>query len=129
VGDANEIARAVAAFVGSVNGGLVATPSAMTVHHDLIIELAEKAESNKITRACGGHCAGASEFPRRATIRIGSPLRDTPVVLVCADEIALLFAAVHESAFGRFCRRSPDGLRELESPRLAKALSAHLLAR
>jgi len=42
VGDANEIERAVAAFVGSVNGGLVATPSAMTVHHDLIIALAAR---------------------------------------------------------------------------------------
>ena len=42
VGDANEIERAVAAFAGSVNGGLVATPSAMTVHHDLIIALAAR---------------------------------------------------------------------------------------
>ena len=25
-----------------------------------------------------------TEFPRRATIRIGSPLRDAPVVLACA---------------------------------------------
>jgi putative ABC transport system substrate-binding protein len=42
VRDANEIERAVAAFAGSVNGGLVATPSAMTVHRDLIIALAAR---------------------------------------------------------------------------------------
>jgi putative ABC transport system substrate-binding protein len=42
VRDANEIERAVAAFAGSVNGGLVATPSAMTVHPDLIIALAAR---------------------------------------------------------------------------------------
>ena len=42
VRDANEIERAVAAFAGSVNGGLVATPSGMTVHHDLIIALAAR---------------------------------------------------------------------------------------
>jgi putative ABC transport system substrate-binding protein len=42
VRDANEVERAIAAFAGSVNGGLVATPSAMTVHHDLIIALAAR---------------------------------------------------------------------------------------
>ena len=42
VRDADEIERAVGAFAGSVNGGLVATPSAMTVHHDLIIALAAR---------------------------------------------------------------------------------------
>ena len=42
VRDANEIERAVAAFAGSVNGGLVATPSAITVHRDLIIALAAR---------------------------------------------------------------------------------------
>ena len=42
VRDVDEIERAVAAFAGSVNGGLVATPSGMTVHHDLIIALAAR---------------------------------------------------------------------------------------
>jgi putative tryptophan/tyrosine transport system substrate-binding protein len=43
VRDAGEIERAIAAFAGSTNGGLIATTSAMaTVHRDLIITLAAR---------------------------------------------------------------------------------------
>src|SRR3984893_15077575 len=40
--NAGEIERAVAAFARSVNGGLIVTGSASTVHHDLIITLAAR---------------------------------------------------------------------------------------
>jgi putative ABC transport system substrate-binding protein len=42
VRDASEIERAVAAFARSANGGLIATGSAMEVHHNLIITLAAR---------------------------------------------------------------------------------------
>jgi putative tryptophan/tyrosine transport system substrate-binding protein len=43
VRDAGEIERAVAAFAGSANGGLVVTPSAsVSIHHELIIALAAR---------------------------------------------------------------------------------------
>ena len=43
VRDAGEIERAVAAFAGSSNGGLVVTPSAsVSIHHELIIALAAR---------------------------------------------------------------------------------------
>ena len=43
VRDAGEIERAVVAFAGSANGGLIVTPSAgVSVHHNLIITLAAR---------------------------------------------------------------------------------------
>jgi len=41
--NAGEIERAIADFAGSANGGLVVTPSAsVSVHHDLVVELAAR---------------------------------------------------------------------------------------
>jgi putative ABC transport system substrate-binding protein len=43
VRDAGEIERAIAAFAGSGNGGLILTPSALAfVHRDLIVTLAAR---------------------------------------------------------------------------------------
>jgi putative ABC transport system substrate-binding protein len=50
VRDAGEIERAIAAFAGSANGGLVVTPSAeATVHYDLIITMAAR---HKLPAVC-----------------------------------------------------------------------------
>jgi putative ABC transport system substrate-binding protein len=60
VRDAGEIERAVAAFAGSANGGLIVTRSALpTVHGDLIITLAARHKlpavyANRVSVASGG---------------------------------------------------------------------------
>jgi putative ABC transport system substrate-binding protein len=102
VRDANEIERAVAAFAGSVNAGVVATPSALTVHHDLIIALAARYKLPAVYGTRSSVTAGGlisygpdftAQFRRAATyvdrILKGEKAADLPVQAPTKYELAI----------------------------------------
>jgi putative ABC transport system substrate-binding protein len=113
VRDAGEIERTISSFARVSNGGLIVTASpAVFVHRDLIIALADRHKRGRLYRS---HPQGRKAVQSSGTgtdqVRTGHQPEDRQSarprragVRACArrrgDRIAVLFTALHESAFG-----------------------------